>query len=112
MTVKAEGGGLAESPTIDWLAGIADPVKFAVVRVLADAGSATISDLAEGCEASVPTLRRHLGALIAIGIVTEESGASDGLTVGRPAIRYRLPYPILVSARQLLPSRSTVHKNR
>ena len=110
--MKAEEGGGAEPTAIDWLPGIADPVKFAVVQVLARAGTATISDLAKSCEASVPTLRRHLGALVATGIVTEESGGSDGLTVGRPATRYRLPQSVLDSARELLPFSSTVHKNR
>jgi len=85
-----------------FLAGIADPVKLAVVQVLARRGSATVTEVAEHCEASVPTIRRHLASLVASGIVNEEVGSSDGCTTGRPANRYRLPEPILASAREVL----------
>lgn len=89
-------------PAVDWLSGIADPIKLAVVRDLARAGGATVTDLADACEASVATIRRHLAALIANGVVTEESGSSDGLTAGRPASRYQLPPSVLVSVQELL----------
>ncbi|HET9152948.1 MAG TPA: helix-turn-helix domain-containing protein [Solirubrobacterales bacterium] len=85
-----------------WLEGIADPVRFAVVQVLVGTGTATIADLAESCGASVPTIRRHLAALIATGIVAEEDGSSDGCTVGRPASRYKLPKHVRSSAREIL----------
>jgi DNA-binding transcriptional ArsR family regulator len=89
-------------PVVDWLSGIADPVKLAVVRGLAQAGSATVTDLADACGASVGTIRRHLVALTASGIVVEEAGSSDGYTTGRPATRYELPPSVLVSVQELL----------
>ena len=91
-----------QSQGLGWLADIADPVKFAVVRALAEGGLATVAELAESCQASVPTVRRHLSALVASGIAVEELGASDGTTVGRPATRYRLHQPIAESARELI----------
>ncbi|HKF83160.1 MAG TPA: helix-turn-helix domain-containing protein [Solirubrobacterales bacterium] len=72
------------------LDGIADPVKLGVVRTLAQMGTATVAELRDGCQTSVPTLRRHLEAMATRGIVAEEMGASDGLTPGRPATRFRL----------------------
>jgi predicted ArsR family transcriptional regulator len=84
-----------------WLAGIAEPVRLALVRRLASTGSATSAALAESCGASVTTVRRHLTALSAAGIVVEEAAVSDGCSTGRPASRYRLTYPVMASARNL-----------
>jgi DNA-binding transcriptional ArsR family regulator len=89
-------------PAVDWLSGIADPIKLAVVRALARAGAATVTELADACGASVGTVRRHLAALTASGVVTEESGSSDGFTAGRPASRYQLPPSVLVSVQELM----------
>jgi predicted ArsR family transcriptional regulator len=85
-----------------WLEGIADPVKLGVVRTLARTRPATVSQIAKRCQASVPTVRRHLSALVAMGIVVEEGGESNGSTIGRPAFRYTLPSSVLSSVRQFL----------
>ena len=87
---------------LEWLEGIADPVKLGVVRALVLTRPATVSQIAKRCQASVPTVRRHLSALVALGIVMEEDGASNGSTIGRPAIKYTLPGPVLRSVRQFL----------
>ena len=103
--VSREPPSLQPVEQLGWLAQIADPVKLAVVKVLASAESATVADLAESCEASVATIRRHLAALVASEIVTEEDGSSDGTKLGRPASRYRLSGPIRHSVRWLPTSR-------
>lgn len=70
--------------------GIADPVRLGLVRCLAAEGEVTAAELSRRCQASGPTVRRHLEALVASGIVAEVPGASDGVTPGRPAARFSL----------------------
>jgi predicted ArsR family transcriptional regulator len=72
------------------LDGIADPVRLGLVRCLAEKREATAAELGGGCQASGPTIRRHLEALVSSGIVAEAAGASDGVTPGRPAARFSL----------------------
>ncbi len=95
-------GEPARAPRLDWLEGIADPVRLGVVRALARTRPATVAQIAKRCQASVPTVRRHLAALVALGIVIEENRASNGSTIGRPAIKYTLPRSVLRSVRQFL----------
>jgi predicted ArsR family transcriptional regulator len=73
-----------------WLYGVADPVRLGVLRGLAAVERATAAELARRCQASMPTLRRHLDALVAIGLIEQEAGESDGETPGRPAARFSL----------------------
>lgn len=91
-------------PRFHWLESIADPVKLGVVRALAHTPPATVAQIAKRCQASAPTVRRHLSALVAMGIVIEEEGESNGSTIGRPAIRYYLPRSVLESVRQIFAS--------
>lgn len=72
------------------LDGIADPVRLGLVRGLAESGEATAAELSGRCQASGPTVRRHLEALVSSGIVAEAAGESDGATPGRPAARFSL----------------------
>jgi predicted ArsR family transcriptional regulator len=87
MSVGADSLGRVAA---DWLHGVADPVKLCLLRVLNEVEEATTRELGAGCRASAPTVRRHLDAMVATGIVAEEAGESDGLTPGRPAARFRL----------------------
>jgi predicted transcriptional regulator len=96
--------GLPTSALHLWLAGVANPVKLAVLQALADTGSATVGEIAQLCEASTPTIRRHLDAMVTSGIILEEVGASDGLTTGRPATTYSLPASISTSVRLVFAS--------
>ena len=73
-----------------WLHGVADPVRLGVLRGLTALERATAAELAAHCQASMPTMRRHLGALVAIGLIEQEAGESDGETQGRPAARFSL----------------------
>jgi predicted ArsR family transcriptional regulator len=72
------------------LDGIADPVRLGLVRCLAESGGTTAAELSSQCQASGPTIRRHLEALVISGIVVEAAGSSDGVTPGRPAARFSL----------------------
>jgi predicted ArsR family transcriptional regulator len=72
------------------LDGIADPVRLDLIRCLVGRGEATAAELNERCQASGPTVRRHLEALVTSGIVAEAAGESDGATPGRPAARFSL----------------------
>lgn len=74
-----------------WLNGVADPVRLHILRLLVTAQEARAADLAGALGASSQTTRRHLDALVTLGIVVERPGASDGATPGRPAAHYSLP---------------------
>jgi predicted ArsR family transcriptional regulator len=74
----------------DWLNVIAEPVRLQILRLLCEAPDATASELAERSPASYQTLRRHLEALEAAGVIRARPGMSDGATSGRPATRFSL----------------------
>lgn len=91
-TVSAcmSAAGPSGSPSAALLDGIADPVRLGLVRYLAERREATAAELSGRCQASGPTIRRHLEALVSSGIVVEVAGVSDGVTPGRPATRFSL----------------------
>ncbi len=72
-----------------WLEVIADPVRLQIVRSLSQVQEATAAELAAGSPASYQTLRRHLEALEASGVIEAMQGTSHGES-GRPAMRFRL----------------------
>lgn len=73
-----------------WLAILTDPARLSVLRGLCRLEVATIAQLREACHTSAPTVRRHLEALAALGLVREEPAERDGVTPGRPAKRFVL----------------------
>lgn len=76
-----------EPSTLEWIHGVADPVRLEVLRRLTEVGQATATELGRDCPASSPTLRRHLEAMVAAGLVQERPGESDG---GRPPAIFSL----------------------
>ena len=72
-----------------WLEGIADPVRLQILRKLSRVEDATTSELANDGPASYQTLRRHLEALEAFGVIRARAGVSEGES-GRPATRFSL----------------------
>jgi predicted ArsR family transcriptional regulator len=60
-----------------------------------------MAELLPGCHTSERTVRRHLEALAALGVVSEEPGERDGLTPGRPAGRFTLDDEVAQRARPL-----------
>lgn len=72
------------------MAVLTDPVRLAILRGLCELRTATTTELRERCHTSDPTVRRHLEALEALGLVREQPGERDGLTPGRPARRFTL----------------------
>jgi predicted ArsR family transcriptional regulator len=73
-----------------WLDVVAEPVRLQILRSLCKVPDATASELAARSPASYQTLRRHLEALEASGVVDAQPGVSDGETSGRPAMRFSL----------------------
>ena len=89
-----------------WLYGVADPVRLGVLRGLTAVERATATELAARCQASMPTLRRHLDALVAIGLIEQRAGESDGETAGRPAAQFSLSPQLRASVESVFqPSR-------
>lgn len=74
----------------NWLVAIADPVRLKIVRTLSRVTDVTASDLAARSQISDQTLRRHLDALEASGVIQVRPGESDGETPGRPPARFSL----------------------
>ena len=85
-----------------WLHGIADPVRLEVLCRLIVVDQATATELAARCLASPPTLRRHLEAMVAVGLLRERPGESDGETAGRPPATFSLPPGVKASVRAVL----------
>jgi DNA-binding transcriptional ArsR family regulator len=94
---EADASGAAR-----WLEVIADPVRLGILRSLSQVGEATAADLASWGQASSQTLRRHLDALVALGVIDEHPPRSDGETPGRPAARFSLPEEMRRSVRSIL----------
>lgn len=82
-----------------WLDVVADPVRLQILRALSQVADATASELAAQSPASYQTLRRHLEALEASGVIQAHAGISDGETSGRPAARFSLSPGVRESVR-------------
>jgi predicted ArsR family transcriptional regulator len=80
---------------------IADPVRLGILRSLSQVKEATASDLANLGQASSQTLRRHLEALVSLGVIEEHPARRDGETPGRPAARFSLPPEVRASVRSV-----------
>jgi predicted ArsR family transcriptional regulator len=89
--MSAAAGVLSRAPRRPhWLDVIADPVRLEILRSLSQVSDATTTELAVRSPASYQTLRRHLDALKAVGVIQAQPGVSDGETGGRPATRFSL----------------------
>jgi predicted ArsR family transcriptional regulator len=71
-----------------WAAILSDPARLSLLHGLCQREAATIAELRRVCHSSDPTVRRHLEALEALGLVREEPAERDGITSGRPAKRF------------------------
>jgi DNA-binding transcriptional ArsR family regulator len=100
VTVPSDGN---DGPrTARWLEVIADPIRLTILRSLSQVEEATASDLATWSQASSQTLRRHLEALVSLGVIREHPARSDGETPGRPPARFSLPAGMRESVRSVL----------
>jgi DNA-binding transcriptional ArsR family regulator len=84
-----------------WLEVVADPIRLGILRSLSQVAEATTADLASWGQASSQTLRRHLEALVSVGVIDEHPARSDGETPGRPAARFSLPAEVRESVRSV-----------
>lgn len=73
-----------------WLDVLSDPVKLNLIAAMIELEEASAAELRRHSHTSDPTLRRHLQALAALGVVEELPGESNGESPGRPATRFRL----------------------
>lgn len=85
---------------------VADPVRLQILRKLSRVVDATASELASDSPASYQTLRRHLDALEAFGVIRARAGVSDGES-GRPAARFSLAPELRESVRSAVGARAS-----
>jgi DNA-binding transcriptional ArsR family regulator len=90
-----------------WLEVVADPVRLQILRTLSRVAEATASELAADSPASHQTLRRHLEALEAFGVIRIHPGVSDGERSGRPAARFSLDPDLRASVRAAVDGQAT-----
>lgn len=76
-------------------------MRLQILRRLSAVTDATASELAGESPASYQTLRRHLEALEAFGVIQACPGVSDGETSGRPAARFSLTADVRESVRSV-----------
>jgi len=76
-------------------------VRLQILRSLSRTADATASELAAQSPASYQTLRRHLEALEAFGVIRARAGVSDGETSGRPATHFSLTPDVRESVRSV-----------
>lgn len=69
---------------------ITDPVRLSLVRALLELRIASAAELSRHSHTSDRSVRRHLEALVALGLAHRVEGMCDGLTTGRPAERFTL----------------------
>jgi predicted ArsR family transcriptional regulator len=87
---------------VRWRDVLAYPAQRDLIGSLVEEGDATAADLMRRCHLSEATLRRHLDALVRLGVVREHGGELDGMTPGRPATRYWLDAGVRKAAGELL----------
>lgn len=73
-----------------WLGILSDPVRLAVVAALCGVREANVTQISGDTHVSERTVRRHLNALIELGLAYEQQGRNDDLLSGRPATRFAL----------------------
>lgn len=81
-------------------------MRLQILRKLSRVSDATASELASEGVASDQTLRRHLEALEASGVIRIRAGVSDGGS-GRPAARFSLDPELRESVRLAIGDRAS-----
>jgi predicted ArsR family transcriptional regulator len=66
------------------MAVFADPIRLTILQLLHRRDTASVRELAAAAHSSDRTLRRHLDALIAMGIAHEVEGERESIRPGRP----------------------------
>ncbi len=81
-------------------------MRLQILRTLSRVEDATTSELASDGPASYPTLRRHLEALAAFGVIRARAGVSEGES-GRPATRFSIDPRLRESVRLAIDGRAS-----
>lgn len=85
-----------------WLEVLVDPVRLNVLLALGDRGAGTAGEIAARCHASERTVKRHLEALVTLGVTRKAPAESDGERPGRPPARFILDNAAREQARTLV----------
>jgi len=85
-----------------WLGILGDPIRVRLLEQLGDGEEASTAELSESVKVSGAALRRHLEAMVLLGIAVERRGIRNGLSPGRPSVRYRLAPDVRERAARLL----------
>lgn len=72
------------------MAILSDPARLSLLSGLCQLETATIAELRKVCHTSDPTVRRHIQALQALGLVREEPAVRDRIISGRPPKRFMI----------------------
>lgn len=73
-----------------WLEVLTDPVRLDVLFALSSHGSGSAAEIAACCHAGERTVKRHLHALVALGLAREARVGSGSERPGRPPTRFIL----------------------
>lgn len=71
-----------------WLPIFADPARLTTLALLHRCGIASVRDLATHAHTSTRTLRRHLDALVAVGVARAIQDENGQIRSGRPPTCY------------------------
>lgn len=71
-----------------WHEVMTDAVRLDVLFALTSVGSGSAGEIAQCCHASERTVKRHLQALVALGVARVGASGRDGERPGRPPTRY------------------------
>jgi|GEM_PF-5229115 len=85
-----------------WLEVLSDPVRCDILFALSLTGAGSAGEVAQRCHASERTVKRHLDALVALGLARRSRGESDIERSGRPPVRFILDGAVRERARAML----------
>lgn len=86
-----------------WLAGIGSPIRLHILCFLAEAPEASVAELlAGGVPGSPSAVRRHLRALVSMGLVREIPSLWAEGRAGRPAARFTVEAALTERVRALI----------
>ncbi|MDX6635468.1 MAG: Helix-turn-helix domain [Solirubrobacterales bacterium] len=84
-----------------WLEVLTDPVRLDVLFALSETGAGSAGEVARRCHATERTVKRHLDALVALGLAHESREGSGSERLGRPPTRFILDGMVRERARAM-----------
>jgi predicted ArsR family transcriptional regulator len=84
-----------------WLEVLTDPIRLRVMLALSTTGKGSAAELAQSCHASERTVKRHLDALLALGLIRQLRNEPGSDRRGRPPTRFILDSAVRDDAREV-----------